>query len=153
MHPDLLYQELNARCSRFITSYRDDLEKHDRNTLAENPGVPFLHWSRDYGTDLLLFRGADRFPARGEEVPYLFGHAKREHILDQFKEIAEYRTLQSCCRLILHYNGRKLAEVTSKHALILVDQYRERIRREWQRAEAPQSSYLQAVRALAACPA
>jgi hypothetical protein len=83
MTPNPLHAELSRRVRPFIEAYHDDLDKHDLNWLNKNPGVPFLHFTRAYGTHLNPLHAADdpRWPAPGVLVPYLFSHASREQIL------------------------------------------------------------------------
>jgi hypothetical protein len=105
----------------------------DKATIAENPGVKFLHFSRQCGTWLHLMHPADSsvFPAKGRRVPFLFGTAEREQILD-----GERLCVQSSCRsgstlLILYYDGKKLRSIDGQRAKQLWAAYHADVMRQW----------------------
>jgi hypothetical protein len=133
----MTYDLLYALSSPHLTHYRSDLEKHDRETIDANPGVPFLHWTRACGTDLTLMPEADTYPPKGERVPFLFGTADRHHVLKMVTEIAVYEAspYNSPRLMVLHYDGDTLREVSLDNAIEIANQYRARIEREWRSAD------------------
>ena len=135
--PDL-YAQLHDRVLPHLEQYHNDLLVHDRQAIADWPGVPFLHWTRACGTHLLLLPPADShlFPPPGLEVPYLFGHAGREHLLSQVTVIAEYPVHNDHTRACFHCDGTRLQPIPIHHALTIARQYVARICDEWSRMPA-----------------
>lgn len=80
---DKTYDLLVSKCLPFMWHYQNDLLEIDQRLIASHPGVPFFHWTRDCGTHIAFMHEPDwtGWPAKGVKVPYLFGHADREHIL------------------------------------------------------------------------
>jgi hypothetical protein len=134
-----VYRDLEARCLPHIVAYHEDLTRIDRGWLEAYPGVPFLHFTRDYGTDLVGLFPADHeaWPARGETVRYLFAYADREHILRQVSGIVHYVTsdCEANRRLILHFSGTALREITADRAVELATDYVRGVQREWDRVK------------------
>lgn len=117
------YPLLYAAVQHHVLHYRDDLIKHDQRFLGypANAGVPFLHWTRPHGTDMKFLFPFDHslWPAHGVEVPYLFGHADRVHILDSIVITARYWHDYSGEGGIMahHWTGTRLQPVTTAKAL------------------------------------
>lgn len=133
-----VYDSLETRCLPLIEHYHADLTKHDREWLAENPGVPFLHFTRECGTHMLPLYPADSecFPAKGRTVPYLFGTADREHILaDNCRCLPTYTG--DNCRLMLYFDGQTLRTIDIPHATRIVNQYTTAVRSDWKRSPVP----------------
>lgn len=129
------YEQLFAAVNDVVKHYRDDLIKHDKAWLEENPGVPFLHFAGECGTDLIDHIPADKYPARGVRVPYLFGSADREHILRGITSIVE-SIEKSGSRPVVHYfNGRELIPIDFELAKRVAQNYRRHIKQEWSTAE------------------
>ncbi len=132
-----IYRELRKRCLRLIEHYHDDLLVHDRRILRNNPGVPFLHWTRATGTciELLFPHDDERWPNKGEEVPYLFGYADREHILQQCVGTSEYRAnkMNTETRLVLYNDGKGvgLKEISLEKAVEIAKEHERRVLRMW----------------------
>jgi len=127
------YDNLFSLVSPLITAYRDDLEKHDREAIESHPGVPFLHWTREMGTHLTMLIPASEYPAAGERVPFLFGHADREHILNEGTvRFAEYFLKKFATPHVCHYyDGRTVKQVSLEQALVVARTYRQRIQAQW----------------------
>lgn len=128
-----VYDELVKRCDSLVEAYRDDLLLHDKELIEMYPGRKFLHFTRNTGTFLFLMHPADDelFPSKGERVPYLFGTATREHMLEDVQ-----KCVKGCCRssdtlLILYYDGVKLRDVSSDKAFDLWLDYTEGVCRQW----------------------
>lgn len=121
-------------CLPHIEQYRDDLLVHTRNELLEHPGVPFIHISRAWGAQLALLHAADSpfWPARGEKVPYLFGTADREHILDG--TLATIKYPWDRIRLVHYFDGICLREVTIQRAIEIATAYQRRVLDTWRGA-------------------
>lgn len=126
-----IFEQLVEQCERHLEAYRDDLMVHDRKNLEKNPGVPFLHWTRPTGTTLALMVGPEDYPAKGEQVPYLFGTADREHILKSVRVVA-YASFQDSRHLLaLHFDGEKLRPVSAKTVGRIIDEYESKVRAAW----------------------
>ena len=80
-----VFNDLAARVRPVLEDYRNDLEEHDRNMILGNPGLPFLHVTRKWGTHLEFLRPLADYPAQGETVKFLFGYVNRARILEQIE--------------------------------------------------------------------
>lgn len=125
-----VYDELEAKCLPLIENYHTDLTKWDRQAIELHPCCPFLHWTRDTGTHIIMLTPEDSYPKRGERVRYLFGTADREHLLRQTLVVAEYcdRETHLACH---YYDGVKLRSISSQDAVSIVKQYMREIERNW----------------------
>ena len=52
-----VYEELQEMSLPLLEAYETDLT-HDKNWIEENPGVPFMHYTRATGTHLISFSSA-----------------------------------------------------------------------------------------------
>lgn len=129
-----VYFELRRRTLPIVEHYRGDLVKHDRRAIRRNPGTPFIHAAGNCGTFLLMLTPADKYPAPGEQVPYLFHKATREHILGEYSGMIDCYITNG--RPVMHYfDGRgNLRKITHDRARQIVREYQARIRAEWKRA-------------------
>ena len=113
------YAQLYELSSPILKAYRDDLERWDKATIEENPGVPFLHWTRDNGTHLSLLWPPEHYPKRGESVRYLFGTADRRHLVNQCVTIAEYFLKPfSPALLVVYCDGQKPPRVINEELAV-----------------------------------
>ncbi len=127
-----IYQQLEEKCLPLITSYRDDLIKHDYATIVtECPGVPFIHSTRDCGTHMALLQPADTYPPEGKQVPYLFATADRWHMLKEASVIVDHGIKENNVLLWHYYDGRKLRQITAEKAKQLVTEYQRHVKRQW----------------------
>lgn len=132
-----IYDQLAETVLPLLTAYETDFTLHDRESLAARPGVPFLHWTHATGTTMAFLPDATdpEFPKCGELVPYLFGTADREHILQGKRTIAEYHASPSNGignrYTVHHYDGRKLKRITVQEAVDVVKSYARPIEAAW----------------------
>ena len=103
--------ELMDAVDATVKSYRTDLE-HDKRWIALHPRCPFLHFAGDTGTHIVPLCGIGCYPKKGEFVPYLFGHADRDHIRRQVIPMVESMRHNNRHAMIHHFDGRKLQAVT-----------------------------------------
>ena len=132
-----LHAALVAACDPIVKHYRNDLLVHDLDNIQRwSPDVPFLHFSRQTGTYMVHLIAADQYPARGQYVPFLFGHAEREHLLDSAVGLAEHcaKDTQHICH---YWDGRKLRQVTTAQALTIATEYSNTIRNQWRTGVGP----------------
>lgn len=131
---DSVYDQLEAACLPLITAFHNDLLVHDLAIIADHPGVPFLHWTRDTGTTIVMLTPAAEYPGRGVRVPYLFGTADRWHIVSQVTEIAAYHLKPSndparyTCH---HWDGSRLRRITVEQAVKVAAEYRRGVESGW----------------------
>jgi hypothetical protein len=86
-----VYEQLESHVLPQMEGYTEDLTKHDRQWIEDNPGVPFIHMTRSTGTIIIGLHSADSdyFPKYGETVRYLFGFVGRQHILRDGTSLVE----------------------------------------------------------------
>lgn len=131
-----VYEELERKVLPKLEDFKTDLTKHDRECIERNPGTPFLHYTRSTGTIMVMLHASDSeaFPAEGEYVPYLFGTADREHILDETWRMAQYCAdrKEDC----LYFDGRSLKELSSADSVRIALDYGRKVRNAWRTAKA-----------------
>ncbi len=133
-----IYQQLHALVRSRLLAYETDLETHDKEAIETSPGVPFLHWTRDSGTEIVMLwdMKSDVWPMYGVQVPYLFGTADRNHMLDQKIAIAEWHLRTPSGgdnKYICHYyDGVRIMPVTCAKAVEIAKEYARPIRRHWE---------------------
>ena len=132
------YEQLYMLSSPVLKAYRDDLEKCDRQQIKKYPDLPFLHWTRESGTHLQLMPPANHpdWPKRGEYVPFLFGMANREHILNSVVTMAQMfvKPCYANAKLVLHFDGWTFLGITAEEALEIAREYRDRISAAWRKS-------------------
>jgi hypothetical protein len=130
-----VYEQVYAKSSPLITAYRDDLEKIDRQYIDANPGMPFIHYTREWGTHLYFLVKSSELPAAGVEVPYLFGHADRQHMVDELVSCTRYHAdpRNGTMLLVLHFDGAKIHETSISGATGIAETWRNGIMRQWKR--------------------
>lgn len=126
-----VYTEIKKKSYPIITDYQNDLIVIDKEWMTDNPGVPFLHYTRDWGTHMLILGPAGDYPPAGETVPYLFGQAGRDHILRQKMESAVYFDKNEKIELIQYYDSKTVKTIDKKQALELVRVYSDKIHKEF----------------------
>ena len=132
-----IYQELERLCLPILESYLDDLIKHDRAAITDR--TPFLHFTGSTGTHMIRLYPADHemWPNNGEQVPYLFGIANREHILKNgVVEAVAYMPKVNRNQLALYYDGTKLHKISQHNAEEVSRIYADGIRKQWKRSAA-----------------
>jgi hypothetical protein len=127
-----VFEQLLRRISPIVKHYRTDLEVDER-LIGAHPGEQFLHWARECGTTLQFLFGADHesYPGKGVEVPYLFGTADRDHILRQSSSIAICEQRAGSSRIVHHYDGRQLRQISIQDAIDIAHVHVRRVRYQW----------------------
>jgi hypothetical protein len=129
MNPEI-YEQIKTKADPIITSYRDDLLKHDREFLDQAPDdLPFLHYTRDSGTHIVALHPAlhlDEIFHESELIRYLFGTVTRPQFIQ--KKLEEHEgimsTFGSRIELILYYGPQTgLEPVSESQALAVVQDY------------------------------
>jgi len=137
-----IYEIIKEKALPRIEMFQDDLLVHDKREIAESPGTPFIHLTRNTGTWLVRLRKADEYPAKGERVPYIFGKSTREHILvSSTVHVLEGAKQAGMTELIQYYDGKKVREITFEKALEIAHEYVRKIMDEW---EVPERKYAKA---------
>jgi len=116
------YAQVKKLADPIIKYYRDDLVKHDRNSLRNYKGE-FIHITKETGTHLFRLIPYDEYPKAGEKVPYLFGTADRDHILKgcDISHIISPYGLE--VRLVLWGRKGNVTIVTPEKAGVIVNEY------------------------------
>ena len=130
-----IYQQVKEKALPLIKAYHDDLIIHDKKAITENSGTPFLHFTGDTGTCLVLLIPAKDYPQAEELVPYMFGIAGRWHILREKTKIVECMRTINRQDLVLCFDGEKLGVITQERAESIVQKYQEKILLEWREQE------------------
>lgn len=128
-----LYTELEAQVLPALEAYKDDLLVHDKKFITDNPGVPFLHYTRRTGTTIIPLHAPETYPKKGVKIPYLLGEADREHILENsLVSMAEYHTNTLngtfVCRF---YNGERLRSISVLEAVKIAKRHAQYVRANW----------------------
>jgi hypothetical protein len=82
-------------------------------------------------------RPANDYPSKGQNVPFLFGQADRNHLLESGMDCIN--ALERCNRPVVHYwDGRKLSAIDFGKARGIYAHYMVDVRREWAVVRRPQ---------------
>lgn len=131
---------LREACLPHLKHYHRDLLMHDRRAIRSFPDVPYLHVTRDMGTHLQFMRPTDHpsWPAPGQEVPYLFSTADRDHLLKEAEGFIKYfiASHREESVLVHHYDGRTLRKISYRHADDLLSRWASNVRHGWNRIAA-----------------
>jgi hypothetical protein len=126
------WDKLYLLCEPLMLDHQSDLDIDRQLVIAAQS--PFIHWTRQSGTCVEPMIAPDQYPKRGERVPYLFGTADREHILNQRIGTATYWTnknnlpVEAC-----HYfDGKTLKRITLETAVALMRDYGMQVRNCWE---------------------
>jgi hypothetical protein len=128
------YSELLAKCLPHLEAYHEDLTVHDLAGLTAYPDIPFLHYTRKWGTQLIFLPPHDHpeFPPHNVSVPYLFGEADRWHILKGKVQMAEYP--YEGLRIVHWFDGTTLREIPVTRAITIAREYRTSVEHAWKSA-------------------
>ena len=131
MTPEQVHDKIFENCDHIVKAYRDDLIKHDKNFIEEYAGTPFLHFAREYGTHIIFLNTDEQLPAAGEQVPYLFGHADRDHIAKQVPAMVECIKKCATTKMIQYFNGKTVKTITLEHAENIAHSYYQECSIRW----------------------
>lgn len=124
MNPVDVFKQVKRQSLPFIKSYRNDLLKHDaREIIKDHPNRRFLHFTGSMGTHIVTLLDKEDFPERGERVPYLFGHADRDHILNQIPATVKCMRTSDRHDLVLYYDGRHVYKINQDRAEEVASDY------------------------------
>jgi hypothetical protein len=126
--PPTVFKRLEALAGPVVHFWREDLTKHDRDTIEAHPGRPFLHFTRETGTDIFLTPTAEDLPAPGETVPYLFGRVDRGRWLENYVEGVRGRAEADVTRLCLYFDGRRFQRIEPARAIQIATDAAKRLR-------------------------
>lgn len=134
------YEQLEDACLPLIQSYHADLTTHDRNSITHHDGVPFLHWTRNYGTHITFLFNATHpsWPTQDWlKVPFIFGESDRRHILRENAGVASYWA-KECnrdqIRAVHYFNGKTLRKITLEQAIAIANEWRDKTNADWNKA-------------------
>jgi hypothetical protein len=131
-----IYERLEEKVLPLVEDWKADLTEHDRQTIENFPGTPFLHFTGKTGTYLVLLLPEERYPKKGELIPYLFGRADREYLLKEVAIVVEAMRRTNRQLLIIYCDGKDLLlKITQKDAEGIVSIYTEAIQEKWKRWE------------------
>jgi hypothetical protein len=147
----MIYEELEKIALPFMEAYKEDLTTIDRKAIEYKPGVPFLHYTRKWGTTISFLPAADSplFPPAGVRVPYLFGTADREHLLNECLSMAKHCAPENdppfLC--VCYFDGHKLRKTNFKHSRQIAEDYARSVRAAWNKLAHKPNRYGYAVAA------
>ena len=126
--------QMFADADPIVENYRTDLDI-DRQEIAANPAVPFIHCTRENGTFIFLLypAGHESWPPKGETRPYLFGHATREFILNGTLTAVHAVVNQHSDdgSLWHYYDGAEATEIDYQSARDIVTRYVAEVQDTW----------------------
>jgi hypothetical protein len=129
-----VYEQVKALALPHIEAFHNDLLKHDRRALVDTyPGTPFLHFTRECGTWVIMMppAGSEAYPPEGEKIPYLFSRADRWHILAQIMPVFDSIERNRNTRLLLYFDGNRLHKASLARAKGILEEYVDGVQRTW----------------------
>ena len=128
------YPALCRRVSHMIEAYHEDLTEHDRKQIEADPTVPFIHFTRKYGTHMVMLYPADHraWPARDEAAPYMFvGPRQRITHLDGINDWVQ--ALVNRDALIVHYfNEESFSVIREEEAVKIARAHVKAVKKTWE---------------------
>jgi hypothetical protein len=129
-HPEeSVADELKRICAPKMTDHVQDLD-HDAAWIAANPGKPFMHLTRERGTQLIEMPDAAAM-IKDEERPHVFGAARPSEIYRQNERLI--RQFQSSAVGWCEFDGLLLRQRTAGECLRRYGAAREKAAREARR--------------------
>lgn len=130
-----VYDQLEEACLPLMTHYQTDLTRIDQQYMELHPQCPFLHWTRQTGTQMEFLPRHDdpHYPPDGEERPYLFGTADRVHILHQKVSMARWFLREHICA-VHWFDGQRLHRTTVQRAVVIAEDYERSVSAHWKRS-------------------
>jgi hypothetical protein len=125
------YQELLKRSMPLLEAYHKDLNVWDYQEIWKNPGIPFIHVTRKYGTHIYLHSSASTYPEKDILVPFLFGKADRTHILESSIQSLHHVLENMDWLKILYFDGSDFQEISETMAIELQKEYVKTIYQQW----------------------
>ena len=92
---------------------------------------PFLHITHKYGTHMERLPYVSKFPGIGERIPYLFGHADREQILEGIGYSIEYAMRNYEDWQCWFYDGLTVRNLSAYEAVAQLESYKKAIQSNW----------------------
>ena len=124
-----IFNQVMEQALPLIHSCLDDLLVHDRDRIDAHAGVPFLHFTGETGTYILMLIPFEEDPKAFERAPYLFSSADRYHILSGMVGMVKHMPIAKRNDLVLYYNGNGAVQrIDQKRAESVMDEYAENLR-------------------------
>ncbi|MCC6880924.1 MAG: hypothetical protein IT576_02125 [Verrucomicrobiales bacterium] len=129
---DQLIHALRTAAKPKMEGYFVDLAT-DEKVIRLSPGIPFIHFTRKFGTWMSLMHPADHkiWPPKGIKIPYIFGEADRSHILRAIVDCARYSQKNGPTLLALYFDGETLSQITTARAVEIADEHVKSVERIW----------------------
>jgi hypothetical protein len=132
-----IFEEVIKKALPVMEAYQNDLNI-DRNTislLTEN--TRYIHYTGTTGTylELLPDHDSELYPPKGERIPFLFGTADRDHILNSKTDMIDCLKRNNRSTLIQYYNGKVAYTITIKQAEAITREYADSIKNSWYQEE------------------
>jgi len=102
--------EIRSLASPLMTAFQSDLE-HDSKWIEAYSGRPFIHITRESGTECIGLPLADEL-VDDNPVPHLFGRARPSEILRQTRQMLLGPWTDSG-KLWLYFDGKRLQKSSS----------------------------------------
>ncbi len=133
MKNEQVYKEVESKSLPLIKCFSEDLTEIDKRTILENKRqYPFLHFTGENGTYLIILAPIEEYPAKGEDIKYLFGHADRIHILGDKVRHIEWCVKESSKReVVLYFDGTKVREVSEGEVLNIIYDYERNLKNQF----------------------
>lgn len=129
--PRTIYQQIAEASEPLLEAYKGDLA-WDETWMERNPGVPFFHLTRKYGTHCVGMPPVETFPAEGVLVKILFHQGNRWDLLKTGKDVLEYFVENPEVVLVQYYDGHTITTLPDvKSALEIYQKYFQRIETLW----------------------
>lgn len=114
-----VYDRLEELVLPHLSSFKDDLQKHDRNTLEGYTGA-FVYGYRPLGTHILLLPQSvkEAFKERFvNEIAAMDLHQGVEHLRETWSANSVYLGPASQNKWFLHYDGKRFHKKTQVQAI------------------------------------
>jgi hypothetical protein len=133
--PDQIYNKLHALTAKHVKNYIEDLTTHDKNSINNYPGTPFIHIAREHGTSLTRLFVSEVYPKEGKTVRHMFNaHADRKELLKSSLQCLEFY-LENDPKSIYYFNGQIFKKITAIQAEEIHKRYADNLVCKWEEEE------------------
>ena len=116
--------QFKTDCLQVIKHYQTDLD-FDLDLIADKK--PLICFAYECGSHCVELRDFNQYPNKFERVPFLFGTADREHILDQVGCTLECESIRNAS-LVHYFDGQTIYRIDHKKAHDLIRDYKHKMR-------------------------
>lgn len=128
MNAKKTYNRLFNLVEKHITHYREDLTKHDLNSIEKRPGVKFIHITRKTGTCIIFLSDIQKDLKEiqpGTSQTLFREGTTTEEVIKGKHTFIDYYLNEGTRKAVIYFDGQKLTKTTPEKARKIFKDYSE----------------------------